>query len=73
MGSKPLTTEEQGEFSRIWHNAGVMNTKYYTPTTTSKVARELLKLELIWNNGELYKFRAKSRGLGVYEMILVKT
>ena len=65
-----LKPENQQEFDRIIHNACVMNPDYFQATTTTKVAKELLKQEMIFNHGDCYKFRAKSRGLGVYDMTI---
>ena len=67
-----LTKDEQRDYDILMHNASSMNPKFFNGTTTTKVARELLKHSIIFNAGEGYKFTAKSRGLGVYDMRLIK-
>lgn len=67
-----LNNFEQKEYDIIYHNAAVINPQYFNATTTKKIAKELLLLTMVFNHGEIYQFKAKSRGLGVYEMTLVK-
>ena len=66
-----LTKDQQRDYDILMHNACSMNPEFFNGTTTTKVAKELLKHSVIFNAGEGYKFTAKSRGLGVYDMRLM--
>ena len=66
-----MTKDEAREYECVFHNATVLNPKYFSATVSKNVARKLLEHSIIINNGEGYRFKAKSLGLGVYEMKLV--
>jgi len=67
-----MNNSEQKDYDMIYHNASVINPSLFRACTTTKVAKELLKISMVFNHGETYKFKAKSRGLGVYDMTLVE-
>jgi len=67
-----MTNEQRNEYNRILNNAAVINPKNYSTTTTKPVAKELLLIPMIFNSGQTYKFKAKGRGLGVFEMTLTE-
>lgn len=54
--------------TRTLQNAFAYCPSYVTRIDNRKTVKELLMIGEFWSSGELYEFKAKHVGLGVYEL-----